>query len=458
MDAQESRAGAREQPEEGREATPPHVASRERVSVSETAREQGYGPYAPLGARRARGRYNLPDPFLFNATIFLEHDADANEAQDDPMGNLQRRLMCVEHNIETLRTRLTQVVDLRDTQGIRQDHRAIVARLDEVEEYASASTFREFMTKIQRLESMLVNDGGGTVGKASRVCTRRIDQQQATLDDVRSRVRAQEGNWEWSEENSENISGRDNRITDRRRRRGTQAQGTFRSPMPRPPPPPQTSEVPRVEVDQQSMNRLFIAYNQCVSRANHLENRFEEFRHAIRRDATDLALVVHGHDQRVNEHCRELRQLTESVEEAQARISGLDTLSKTILEHEHHVNQTIDRNTHSQTASISGIIDEQQDLRRMVEELASRLDRSQDSLNTPQGEVNTGALLDIGDLKNKVTHLTEQHTTSEGEVSFLKSLHESVEELGTQIVKWNNRLPDLNDATDEHGEKVPTAI
>ena len=266
--------------------------------------------------------------------------------------------------------------------------------------------------------------------------------QQATLDDVRSRVRAQEGNWEWSEENSENVSGRDNRITDRRRRRrrrrGAQVQGTFRSPMPRPPPPPQASEVPRVEVDQQSMNRLFVAYNQCVSRTNHLENRFDQFRHAIQRDATDLALVVHGHDQRVTEHCRELRQLTESVEEAQRLITGLNALSKTMLAHDHHVNQTIDRNTHSQTASINGIIDEQQDLRRLVEELASRLDRSQDSLNTSQGEANTGVLLDIGDLKTKVTRLTEQHTRLEGDVSFLRDLHERVEELGTQIVKWNN--------------------
>ena len=112
------------------------------------------------------------------------------------------------------------------------------------------------MTKIQRLESMLLNDGGGTIGEAIRVCTRRIDQQKVTLDDVRSRVRAQEGNWEWSEETSENISGRDNRIADRRRR-GAPVQGIFRSPMPRPPPPPQTSETTRVETDQQAMNRLF---------------------------------------------------------------------------------------------------------------------------------------------------------------------------------------------------------
>ena len=453
LDAQESRTGEREQFDDEREVTSPHVDPRERVSVSETSRGQGYGPYAPQGVRRARGRYGSPDSFLFNTTIFLEHEADANEAQDDPMGNLQSRLRCVEHNIETLRTRLTQVVDLRDTQGIRQDHCAIVARLDEVEEYASASTFREFMAKTQRLESMLVNDGGGTVGEAIRVCTRRTDQQQATLDDVRSRVRAQEGNWEWSEENSENISGRDNRIADRRRRRGASAQGNFRSPMPRPSPPPQTSETPRVEADQQAMNRLFTAYNQCVGRTSQLENRFDRFQFAIQRDATDLALVVHGHDQRINGHCRELRQLSESLEEAQARIVGLDTLSKTILEHDHHVTQTIDRNTHSQTASIVGIIREQEDLRKMVEELASRLDRSQDSLSTPQGEASTGVLLDIGDLKSKVARLTEQHTRLDGDVSFLKSLEESVEELGKQIVKWNHRLPDLNDETD----KVPTA-
>ena len=319
----------------------PHRNPRERVSGSETSRGQEYGPYAPQGARRARRRYDSPDPFLFNTTIFLEHDADANEMRDDPMGNLHCRLRCVEHNIETLRTRLTQVVDLRDTQGIRRDHRAIAARLDEVEEYASASTFREFITKIQRLESMLLNDGGGTIGEAIRVCTRRIDQQQATLDDVRSRVRAQEANMEWSEENSENISGRDNRVADRRRRRGAPAQGIFRSPMPRPPPPPQISETSRMETDQQALNRLFTAYNQCVGRTGHLEHRFDQFRFDIRRDATDLAIVVQGHDQRVNTHSREFRQLTESLEEAQSRIAGLDTLTKSLRQSLHMIIMSI---------------------------------------------------------------------------------------------------------------------
>ena len=263
---------------------------------------------------------------------------------------------------------------------------------------------------------------------------------------------------EWSEENSENVSGRENRTTDRRRRRGVPSQGIWRSPMPRPPPPPQISETPRTETDQQALSRLFTAYNQCVGRTGQLEHRFDQFRFEIRRDATETALILQGHDQRVNTHSRELRQLTESLEETQSRLAGLDTLTKTILAHDHQVNQTIDKNTHSQSASICGIIKEQEDLRKMVEELAGRFDRSQDGLSTPQGEASTGVLLDIGDLKTKVARLIEQHTQMDGDVSFLKSLHESVEALGDQIVKWNNRLPDLNDVTDEDGDKVPTAI
>ena len=389
----------RKQPRHSAHAPP--KAPRERAFASEDSREQGYGPYASQGARRLRGRYHSPDPFLFNSTIFLEHDPEASASRDDPMRQMQERLMCMEHNIETLRTRLTQVADLRDAQGIREDHRTIVARLDEVEEYASANTFREFMTKIQRLESMLVSNGGGTVGEAIRVCTRRIDQQQALLDDVRNRMRTQDESWEWSDENTENVSGRENRTMDRRRRRGVPHQTIFRSPMPRPPPPPQTPEPTGPDSAQQAMQRLFVAYNQCVSRTNHVEDRLEQFRNAIQRDATDLALIVHRHDQSVNEHCREIRQLTESVEDAQARITGLDTYSQKIVQHEHHVNQTIDRNTHSQVASISALIKEQEDLRKMVDELASRIDQSQDNLSTPRGEASTSILLDLGDLKTK---------------------------------------------------------
>ena len=176
---------------------------RERAIASEDTREQAYGPYASQGARRFRGRLCSPDPFLFNTTIWMDHDPEASVRGDDPMRQMQERLTCMEHNLETLRTRVTQVADLRDAQGIREDHRTIVARLNEVEEYASANTLREFMIKIQRLEPMLVGENGGAVGEAIRVCNRRIDHQQASLEDVRARSRTQDWYHELSDQDED---------------------------------------------------------------------------------------------------------------------------------------------------------------------------------------------------------------------------------------------------------------
>ena len=53
------------------------------------------------------------------------------------------------------------MADLRDAQGIREDHRAIIARLNEVEECATVHTLREFMSKICRLEAMFTGEDGG---------------------------------------------------------------------------------------------------------------------------------------------------------------------------------------------------------------------------------------------------------------------------------------------------------
>ena len=454
VDARNRRVSAQTPPNAEEETSASQTTPRERTLEPGGSRERGYGPYSSH-PRRLRGRYPSPDPYLFSDTIFLEHEPDPSTARDNPMRDMQERLMCVEHNIATLRTRVTQVADLRDAQGIRRDQNTIVARLNEVEEYASAHTFREFVSKIQRLESMLVGNGGGTVGEAIHVCSRRIDQQQALLDEMRNRARTQDRNVEGSDENSENVSGRENRTTDRRRRRGPLPQGAWRSPMPRPPPPPQTDESVGSVHMQQAMQRLHVAYTQCVNRTNHVEERLDQVRSAIQRDATDLALMVHRHEQSVTDHHRKIQQLNESVEEAQAKIKGLDQYSQKIVQHEHHVNQTIDRNTHSQTASICALIKEYEDMRKMVTELANCVDQSQDGLNTPRDETNTNVLLELGDLRTKITRLTEQHTTLEGDVSFLKGLSEEVEELGNQICKWNGRLPSLNDESDE---KVPTAI
>ena len=40
-----------------------------------------------------------------------------------------------------------------------------------------------------------------------------------------------------------------------------------------------------------------------------------------------------------------------------------------MMDHEEHVSKTIDSNTYSQCASISALIDEQADIRKLVEDL-----------------------------------------------------------------------------------------
>ena len=84
-----------------------------------------------------------------------------------------------------------------------------------------------------------------------------------------------------------------------------------------------------------------------------------------------------------------------------------------------------------------------------MEDLASRLDRSQDTSSTTQTELSTSALLEINDLKSKVTRLTEQNTKLEGDVSYLSSLSDQVNAL------WKCLPP----GTGEEGqERVVTAV
>ena len=142
---------------------------------SEVTREDNEA-YAPQRSDRLRGRLRFPDPYLFISTIWIRHDPEASaRAHGNPVDCLRDRAIAMEHNLDTLRTRVTQVADLRDAQGIREDHRAILARLNEVEECATVHTLREFMSKICRLEAMFIGDDGGVIFDAIRACNRRID-------------------------------------------------------------------------------------------------------------------------------------------------------------------------------------------------------------------------------------------------------------------------------------------
>ena len=238
--------------------------------------------------------------------------------------------------------------------------------------------------------------------------------------------------------------------------------------MPRPPPPPAVRDATPVhdtersatfppEMMQQAMHRLFVAYNQCVTRVANTDDRLEQFRSTIRRDALDIALTV----QRAGQDTQHQQQAIEHIkstlfEDVQERVKSLEERLRSVMDHEVHVNQTIDRNTHSQCASITALISEQGDVRKLVEELANRLDRSQVASSATQSEVSTNVLLGINDLKAKVLRLTEQSTKLDGDLSFLSRLSEQVGLLEDQIIKWRYRLPELTD--DESEERIVSAV
>ena len=379
----------------------------------------------------------------------------------------------MEHNLETLRTRLTQVADLRDAQGIRQDHRDIIARLNEVEIH----TLREFMSKILRLESMLSGENGGAIGEAIRACNRRIDNHRDMMEDFYARISIQDWYHDISDqeggEEVENQPGMENRPSGRRRLRGhapqRRIQRPWQRPAPRPPPPPlpvndatavrdteRTATVPP-EMMQQAMQRLFAAYHQCVARVSQTDERLEQFRSNIRRDALEMSLTMQRSGQDIQHQQHAIEQIKSALfEDVQDRVKSLEERLRSVMDHEMHVHQPIDRNIHSQCASIKALISEQEDVRKLVEELANRLDRSQEASSAAQSEVSTDVLLEISDLRSKVLHLTEQNTKLEGDLSFLTKMSEQLDLLEDQVIKWRYRLPELTD--DESQERVVSAV
>ena len=208
---------------------------------------------------------------------------------------------------------------------------------------------------------------------------------------------------------------------------------------------------------QQAMQRLFVAYNQCVNRVAQTDDRMEQFRTNLRRDALELALNVKRTEQNVQHLYQSNTHIKRTLfDEVQERVKGLEERLRQVMDHEMQVSQTIDRNTHSQCASTSAIIDEQSDIRKLVEDLASRLDRSQAVSGATQNELSTNVLLDLNDLKSKVCRLTEQSTKLDGDLSFLTKLTTQVDLLEDQVVKWRHRLPELTN--DESQEKIVSAV
>ena len=94
---------------------------------------------------------------------------------------LRDQMSTMQANMETLRTRIGQIADLRDAQGLREGQRALTARLTEMEECTSVQILCEF---ILRLEAMVCGNHGGVIGEAIRACNVRLDHHRATMDDL----------------------------------------------------------------------------------------------------------------------------------------------------------------------------------------------------------------------------------------------------------------------------------
>ena len=81
---------------------------------------------------------------------------------------MRQQMSTMQANLETLRTRVGQIADLRDAQDLREGQRTLTARLTEVEECSSVQTLREFKCRIMRLEAQVGGNHGGVLGEAIR--------------------------------------------------------------------------------------------------------------------------------------------------------------------------------------------------------------------------------------------------------------------------------------------------
>ena len=191
------------------------------------------------------------------------------------------------------------------------------------------------------------------------------------------------------------------------------------------------------EAIQQGIQRLYASYNQCVARVTQADDRFELYRAAIRRDALELALKVQRVSQELQHQGQGLERSRHTLfDVVQDKVDNLEERFRMFTEHLQGITATVDRNEHAKCSSIAQIINEQEDIRRLVEGLASRWDHPQENVSATQSESGLAMQLEISDLKAKVLRLTEQYTEHDGKVSFFTGMSEQVALTEHQIHRW----------------------
>ena len=128
-----------------------------------------------------------------------------------------------------------------------------------------------------------------------------------------------------------------------------------------------------------------------------------------------------------------------------------------------------DRRSQDMRTSIGQFVNEQTDIRKVVEELARRVDVMQngthpggvssDSNTTGEQNLSDASValqLEIEDLTRKVARLSDQSTQHTQQINGLTPLAERVDLAESQIIRWRYRLPDLTDNDDD--QPVVTAV
>ena len=230
----------------------------------------------------------------------------------------------------------------------------------------------------------------------------RLDKQTAAIEDFQATIRARDWYRDLSEQESdeesrhsvsraegqeanvENQPGVENRPLGRRRARNHAPQRRTQRVNPRTPHVLQPlNETTETTVSgnsiQQGMQRLYVLQQQCVDQVGQVDNRLEQFRQAIRQDAFELALTaqrvrqdLQGQGQGVEQIRHTLYDIVQDkVETLESRFQKFDEFAQSVM-------STTDKSTHEVCSSVAKIMDEQAEIRRLVEELARRMDHAQE--------------------------------------------------------------------------------